>query len=84
MYNGLPWPEEYFTQVTMERDLQIVKKLHEHPIIWKVLWGLAEARPALCYCSVILRGALAVQMAHWAAALTVQPKTLANFATFKA
>ena len=76
MYNGLPWPEEDFTRVTMERDLQIVKRLEDHPIIWKVLWGLAEARPALCYCSVILRGALAVQMAHWSAALSPNPKVL--------
>ena len=50
--------------------------LEDNPIIWKVLWGLAEARPALCYCSVILRGALAVQMAHWSSALTTSPKTL--------
>ena len=62
----------------MERDLQIVKRLEDHPIIWKVLWGLAEARPALCYCSVILRGALAVQMAHWLAALTSSQKLLEN------
>lgn len=60
----------------MERDLQIVKRLEDNPIIWKVLWGLAEARPALCYCSVILRGALSVQMAHWAAALKATPKVL--------
>ena len=76
MYNGLPWPEEEFTRVTMERDLKIVQRLEDNPIIWKVLWGLAEARPALCYCSVILRGALAVQMAHWSSSLTTSPKTL--------
>ena len=27
MYNGLPWPEEEFTRVTMERDLKIVQRL---------------------------------------------------------
>ena len=62
----------------MERDLQIVKRLEDHPIIWKVLWGLAEARPALCYCSVLLRGALAVQMAHWLATLAASPKLITN------
>lgn len=67
MYNGLPWPDEDFTRVTMERDLHIAKVLDDHPILWKILWGLAEARPALCYCSVVLRGALAVYMALWAA-----------------
>jgi integrator complex subunit 5 len=76
MYNGLPWPDEDFTRVTMERDLQIAKKLEDSPIMWKILWGLAEARPALCYCSVILRGALAVQMAYWSAALRPSPTTL--------
>ena len=36
MYNGLPWPEEEFTRVTMERDLKIVQRLDDNPIIWKV------------------------------------------------
>ena len=76
MYNGWPWPEEEFTRVTMERDLQIVKNLDNHPFIWKLLWGLAEIRPALCHCSVILRGAFAVQMALWASTLTPSPKLM--------
>ena len=76
MYNGLPWPEEEFTRVTIERDLQIVKTLDENPFIWKLLWGLAEQRPALCYCSVILRGTFAVLMSHWASTLTPTPKLL--------
>jgi hypothetical protein len=62
MYNGLPWPDEEFARVTVERDLQICNTLKDHPILWKILWGLAEARPALCYCSVLLRAALAVQV----------------------
>ena len=65
MYNGLPWPEEEFTKVTKERDLLISKKFEENPILWKLLAGLAEARPALCYCSVLLRALLAVQMSYW-------------------
>ena len=78
MYNGLPWPEEDFTRVTIERDLQIVKTLDQNPFIWKLLWGLAELRPALCYCSVILRGALSVQMAHWASTLKASPKLVSS------
>ena len=62
MYNGLPWPDEEFTRVTVERDLKINITLTDHPILWKILWGLAEARPALCYCSVLLRASLAVQV----------------------
>jgi len=65
MYNGLPWPEEELTKVTKERDLFISKKFEENPILWKLLAGLAEARPSLCFCSVLLRALLAVQMSHW-------------------
>ena len=62
MYNGLPWPDEEFSRVTIERDLKICSTLTDHPILWKILWGLAESRPSLCYCSVLLRAALAVQV----------------------
>jgi len=66
MYNGLPWPiDEEFAKVTVERDLVISKRFEEHPILWRILAGLAEARPALCYCSVLLRALLAVEMSHW-------------------
>ena len=69
MYNGLPWPEEEFTRVTVERDLIIVKTFEDQPILWKIMFGLAEARPSLCYCSVLLRALLAVQMSHWQSAV---------------
>jgi len=62
MYNGFPWPDEEFSRVTIERDLQICSTLNDHPILWKILWGLAESRPSLCYCSVLLRASLAVQV----------------------
>ena len=55
--------------MTIERDLVISKRFEEHPILWKVLAGLAEARPALCYCSVLLRALMAVQMNHWQASV---------------
>jgi len=65
MYNGLPWPEEEFTRITMERDLVIVKTFENQPILWKIMFGLAEARPSLCYCSVLIRAMFAVQMFYW-------------------
>ena len=65
MYNGLPWPDEDFTRVTMERDLIIVKTFEDQPLLWKIMFGLAEARPSLCYCSVLIRALLAVQMSYW-------------------
>nr|XP_014282569.1 integrator complex subunit 5 isoform X2 [Halyomorpha halys] len=55
MYNGLPWPEEEFCKVTIERDLKIRKMLDDTPVIWSLLSFIAHHRPALCYCSVILR-----------------------------
>jgi integrator complex subunit 5 len=68
MYNGLPWPEEEFMKVTIERDLKIVKSFENHPILWQIMMFLAEARPALCYSSVLIRAILAVQMNHWQSA----------------
>jgi len=65
MYNGLPWPEEDFMKVTVERDLAIARLLDRHPILWTLLELLASQRPALCYCSVIMRAVLALSIAHW-------------------
>ncbi len=65
MYNGLPWPDEDFARVTVERDLRIAKTFAEHPLLWRVLMGLAEARPALCYCSVLIRALMATQISFW-------------------
>ena len=67
MYNGLPWPEEEFMKVTIERDLSITHLLTRHPITWTLLSMLAQARPALCYCSVLVR---AVSISHWASHVT--------------
>ena len=74
MYNGLPWPEEEFTKVTIERDLKISKAFEDHPILWPILMGLAEARPALCYCSVLLRALMATQMNFWQASVVSKAK----------
>ncbi|XP_065583509.1 integrator complex subunit 5-like isoform X2 [Artemia franciscana] len=65
MYNGLPWPEEEFLKVTIERDLYIKKTLETQPVLWEILRVLAFNRPALCYCSVILRAPLGILMSQW-------------------
>jgi len=70
MYNGLPWPDEEFIKVTIERDLCISRVLARHPITWTLLSILARTRPALCYCSVLIRAVLAVLISHWSSHVT--------------
>ena len=70
MYNGLPWPEEEFIKVTIERDLTISRLLTNHPLVWSLLSGLASARQPLCYCSVIVRAVMAVLISHWSSHVT--------------
>lgn len=65
MYNGLPWPEEEFCKVTIERDLKIRKMLDDTPVIWSFLSYVAHHRPALCYCSVILRAVTSTVISEW-------------------
>lgn len=74
MYNGLPWPDEEFTKVTIERDLKIAKAFEDHPVLWKILTYLAESRPALCYCSVLLRALMAVQMNFWQSSVAIKAR----------
>merc|ERR1740128_266886 len=68
MFNGLPWPDwpEEFTKVTVERDLHVRRFVKEHVVVWDLLNLLAQHRPALCYCSVILRALLATLLSEWA------------------
>ena len=70
MYNGLPWPEEEFMKVTIERDLSISRLVSRHPLVWTLLSSLASARPSLCYCSVIVRAVMAVLISHWSSHVT--------------
>ncbi|XP_055526401.1 integrator complex subunit 5 [Wyeomyia smithii] len=65
MYNGLPWPDEEFTKVTMERDLQIRRVFRNCPILWSILGLIACYRPALCYSSVLLRALCASALHQW-------------------
>lgn len=67
MYNGLPWPDEEFTKVTMERDLHIRRTFKNAPILWSILALVASVRPSLCFSSVLLRGLCASLLHQWRA-----------------
>lgn len=63
----LTWPPEEHTRNTVERDIQIGRCFRDNPLLFQLLNLVAAGRPALCYCSVLLRGLLATLMAHWEA-----------------
>ncbi|XP_043239108.1 integrator complex subunit 5-like isoform X2 [Amphibalanus amphitrite] len=65
MFNGLPWPEEEFMKVTMERDLKMRRFFDDHPLSWCLLELVARRPPAICYCSVLLRALAATLIQHW-------------------
>lgn len=63
----LAWPPEEQARGTVERDLRICRRFRDHPLLFPLLRLVAAGRPALCYCSVLLRGLLASLMAYWEA-----------------
>lgn len=65
MYNGLPWPEEEFSKVTIERDLHIRRLFTTTPLLWDLLSLVAVHRPTLCYSSVLLRALMATILHQW-------------------
>lgn len=65
MYNGLPWPEEEFSKVTIERDLHIRRLFATTPLLWDLLSLVAVHRPALCYSSVLMRALMATILHQW-------------------
>lgn len=79
MYNGFPWPDEN-VKFTIERDLTIKKTFEDFPIAWELLEFVASNRPALCYCSVLVRALTASYIAVWStsalAKSTESPKQL--------
>lgn len=78
MYNGIPWPDEEFNKVTMERDLQIRRTFKNAPILWSVLALIASYRPALCSASVILRGICSTLLHQWRAKSVLHNQTIEN------
>lgn len=79
MYNGFPWPDENI-KFTIERDLTIKKTFEDYPIAWELLEFVACNRPALCYCSVLVRALTASYIALWSTSAlsksTESPKQL--------
>lgn len=66
--NGeLSWPPEEHTKTTVERDIHIRQYFEANPVLFHLLRVVAAGRPALCYCSAVLRGLLATLLAHWEA-----------------
>ncbi|NXD89009.1 INT5 protein, partial [Halcyon senegalensis] len=61
----LVWPPEEQARGTVERDLRICRSFRHQPLLFPLLRLVAAGRPALCYCSVLLRGLLASLMAYW-------------------
>ncbi|CRK88235.1 CLUMA_CG002016, isoform A [Clunio marinus] len=70
MYNGIAWPEEEFTRVTIERDLHIRRTFKNCPILWSIMGVLAMYKQPLYNCSVFLRAICASVMHHWRAKST--------------
>ncbi|XP_065129978.2 integrator complex subunit 5 [Paramisgurnus dabryanus] len=66
--NGeLSWPPEEHAKTTVERDIHIRRAFKGNPVLFHLLRVVAAGRPALCYCSVVLRGLLSTLLAHWEA-----------------
>ncbi|XP_056624891.1 integrator complex subunit 5 [Triplophysa dalaica] len=66
--NGeLSWPPEEHAKTTVERDIHIRRCFEGNAVLFHFLCVVAAGRPALCYCSVVLRGLLSTLLAHWEA-----------------
>lgn len=66
--NGeLSWPPEEHAKTTVERDIHVRRCFESNPVLFHLLRVVAAGRPALCYCSAVLRGLLATLLAHWEA-----------------
>lgn len=80
MFNGLPWPDEDYLKVTVERDLHIRRMFDDNSLLWDLLSLVATVHPSLCYCSVLLRAVMAVLLSFWCSsqerATTKSPKEL--------
>lgn len=81
MYNGLPWPEEEFSKVTIERDLHIRRLFTKSPILWELLGFMGAYRPVLCYCSVLLRALTATLLHQWSSCAGAGAKGLQETTT---
>lgn len=78
MYNGLPWPDEEFSKITMERDLHIRRTFRNAPVLWSVLALVSSHRPSLCYTSVLLRAICATLLHQWRAKSVLHNQSVEN------
>lgn len=78
MYNGVPWPDEEFSKITMERDLHIRRTFKNAPVLWSILALIANHRPAICHTSVILRAICATLLHQWRAKSVLHNQTVEN------
>lgn len=78
MYNGLPWPDEEFSKITMERDLHIRRTFKNAPILWSILALISNYRPSLCFTSVLLRAICATLLHQWRAKSVLHNQTIEN------
>ncbi|CAB3365565.1 Hypothetical predicted protein [Cloeon dipterum] len=79
MYNDLQWPDEEFSkEVTVERDQHIRRIMDDKPVVWDLLRLVATQRPALCYCSVLLRAYAASLMGQWRCIPGIRPPKLVS------
>ncbi|XP_009999670.1 PREDICTED: integrator complex subunit 5, partial [Chaetura pelagica] len=70
----LIWPPpEDQSRGNVERDLRICRKFRDHPLLFPLLHLVATGPPALCYCSVLLRGLLGGLMGYWESCREFQP-----------
>lgn len=49
----------------MERDLFIRRMFTNMPLLWELLNFVAVYRPAICYCSVLIRALTATLIHQW-------------------
>jgi integrator complex subunit 5 len=73
MFNDLPWPDEDFLKVTIERDLHISRMFESYPILWDFCTLIGNAG-CLHYCEVLIRALMAVQLTQWASATASKEK----------
>lgn len=78
MYNGLPWPDEEFSKITMERDLHIRRTFKNAPVLWSILALISSNRPSLCLTSVLLRAICATLLHQWRAKSVLHNQTVEN------
>lgn len=78
MYNGLPWPDEDFSKITMERDLHIRRTFKNAPVLWSILALVSNYRPSLCFGSVLLRAICATLLHQWRAKSVLHNQTVEN------